>query len=75
MKSVFVILLGVIPILALSIVLVSFSQTNDTLSNDAQFDEPTSDDASSNESSFSSWSRELAENQTQSDAESDENEE
>ena len=70
MKTALVMLLGVIPILALSFVLVSFSQTNDTLSDDSQFDE-----SSSNESSFSSWSREFAENQTQSDAESDEDDE
>ena len=74
MKTALVMLLGVIPILALSFVLVSFSQTNDTLSDDAQFDEPTSDETLSNES-FSSWSREFGENQTQSDAESDEDDE
>lgn len=63
----FIILVASLLILIPSIALISFSQTNDTLS-----DETLSDDQSSNQSSFSSWSRELANNQTESDAESGE---
>lgn len=63
----FIILVASLLILIPSIALISFSQTNDTLSDDTL-----SDDQSSNQSSFSSWSRELANNQTGSDAESGE---
>ena len=49
--------------------LISSSQTNDTLSDDAL-----SDNALSNDT-FSSWSRELANNQSDSDVESEEDDE
>ena len=62
----FIIVVASILILVPSIALISFSQTNDTLSDDTL-----SDDQSSNQS-FSSWSRELANNQSESDAESGE---
>ena len=63
----FIIVFASILILVPSIALISFSQTNDTLS-----DETLSEDQSSNQSSFSSWSRELANNQSESDADSGE---
>lgn len=62
----FIIVVASILILVPSIALISFSQTNDTLSDDTL-----SDDQSSNQS-FSSWSRELANNQSESDVESGE---
>ena len=62
----FIIVVASILILVPSIALISFSQTNDTLSDDTL-----SDDQSSNQS-FSSWSRELDNNQSESDVESGE---
>ena len=68
--NLFIILIALTLILVPSFALISSSQTNET-----QSDDTLSDETSSNESSFSTWSREFAENQTQSDAESDEDDE
>ena len=62
----FIILVASILILIPSIALISFSQTNDTL-----LDDTLSYESSSNQSSFSDLSRELA-NQSESDVESGE---
>lgn len=68
--SSFIILVALASILVPSYALISFSQTNDTLSDDTL-----SDDQSSNQSSFSDLSRELANNQSESDVESGEDDE
>jgi hypothetical protein len=59
--NLFIILITLTFILVPSFALISSSQSNDTLS----------DDTLSNESSFSSMSRELAKNQSESDDEAD----
>ena len=59
--NLFITLITLVFILVPSFALISFSQSNDTLS----------EATLSNESSFSSLSRELAENQTESDDQSD----
>ncbi len=59
--NLFIILITLTFILVPSFALISSSQSNDTLS----------DDTSSNQSSFSFWSRESAENQSESDDEAD----
>jgi hypothetical protein len=59
--NLFIILIALTLILVPSFALISSSQSNDTLS----------DDTLSNESSFSSMSRELAKNQSESDDEAD----
>jgi uncharacterized protein YpmS len=60
--NLFIILVALTVILVPSFALISSSQTNDTLS----------DDASSNQSSFSVMSRELAQNQSGSNDDSNE---
>ncbi|MGI8718976.1 MAG: hypothetical protein ACR2KF_00450 [Nitrososphaeraceae archaeon] len=59
--NLFITLITLVFILVPSFALISFSQSNDTLS----------EATLSNESSFSSLSRDLAENQTESDDQSD----
>jgi hypothetical protein len=59
------ILIALTVILIPSIASVSSSQSNDTLSDDTFVDEPLSNDT------FSSWSRDFANNQTGSDDDSD----
>jgi len=59
--NLFITLITLVFILVPSFALISFSQSNDTLS----------EATLSNESSFSSLSRELTENQTESDDQSD----
>ena len=62
----FIILVALTLILVPSFALISSSQTNDTLSDDTLSDNPISNDT------FSSLSRDLAQNQSDSDDESDE---
>ena len=63
--NLFIILVALTVILVPSFALISSSQTNDTLSDDTVSDGTLSNDT------FSSYSRDLAQNQTDSDDESD----
>ena len=63
--NLFIILVALTLILVPSFALISSSQTNDTLPDDTSSDNTLSNDT------FSSWSRDLAENQSESDDESD----
>ena len=64
--NLFIILIALTLILVPSFALISSSQTNDTLPDDTSSDNTLSNDT------FSSWSRDLAENQSESDVDSGE---
>lgn len=64
--NLFIILIALTLILVPSFALISSSQTNDTLPEDTSSDNTLSNDT------FSSWSRDLAENQSESDVDSGE---
>jgi hypothetical protein len=64
--NLFILFAALTVILVPSFALISSSQTNDTLSDDSL-----ADDTSSNDT-FSSWSRDLAQNQSGSDDDSNE---